>query len=98
MNAFCLFQAHFNFLGSPAHSKRSLFFAIIFFLKFLRDRATSNSLAFYHEKGADEVSSHYDKVQNDLHSLGKNLKESVKVERRMKGELTGHEDELRRQK
>jgi hypothetical protein len=93
----CVYES-FNFLPSPAQSKRSLFFAFMKLLEAIKWRAKKDALTFLDNGGADEICNHYNRIHTDLLSLGASLKASVGKERRDKDDLAEDEELIKIQK
>ena len=88
-------QENFNHLQSPASSKRPLFFSFMKLIQALKWKARKDDLVFSEEKGAEEICRHYDRVHEDLLTLGASLKSAVAKEQREKEDLEEDEDTVK---
>ena len=85
-------QDSFNNVGSPAASKRQLYYAIKFFIRFVKDKAEEQDLEFFLANGSTIVSQNYERVLSNLETLGAGLKEGEAAQRRQKNELNWQEE------
>ena len=88
-----LLQDSFDHVGSPAVSKRCLFFAWVKLIEVIKWKASQDTLVFGDANGASDTITYYSSILKNLASLGARLKEEVATERRLKDTLS-HEDEM----
>ena len=91
-------QESHNNTGAPSASKRQLYFAIKFFLRFVVHTAEENCLGFYRASGPDIVSKNYERVLRNLEPLGTGLKEGESTQKKKINDLNWQEENVRRQK
>ena len=89
------FQEQYNYVSSPAVSKRSLFFAYIRLLKVLKFEAAQNELNFPETNGASEFIIHMNTVIEILSSFQGKLKSAVLREKNDKDQLNRQADNER---
>ena len=91
-------QESFNHVGSPAVSKRCLYFAWLKMIEVIKWRASQDTLVFPEDSGAVEIITYYNSIHDGLSSLGSRLKEEIAADRREKETLSYDDEMLKRNK